>query len=356
MTTQVLRPIQAAVLVVAFGWSLLGLSGVAAANHGSPIDALMCGTVITGNTTLTHSVGPCEGDGLIIGANGITLDLGGHTIHGLPQVPQTNLQGGTGAGVLVDDRTKVTIKNGVIKEFDGGVAIRGGGENEVTGITVKDNVGSRVSNWGEGIGLWESNRNTIVGNTVLRNGPYAGIGLYGDLQANGSDDNIVENNAVSDDQVALADQQIGIRVEPYSSDNTISNNTVSGSTLDGIALFFGAQRNTVTDNEVTNNDRDGIRLWWRPYGAANPPRPDQGATNTMVDGNIACGNGQHGVWVGSVDNTISNNTVGKNSPGVVCPANATDVADKTSQPPCANTWTANYYATSDGNPCIGPSL
>lgn len=373
VTTRSARPIQVAILILALSASLLGMSGVAAANHNNPLDVLMCGTVITTSTTLTHSVGPCTGDGLIIGADNITLDLNGHTIHGIPQLPQADGLLGGGAGVLIQDRTGVTVTGGplnasnepvgTIEHFDGGVVIVGGGSHTVSDLNIRDNVGAPqgLSAWGEGVGLWQSNDNTIKGNTVSRNGPWAGIGLYGDLQANGSDNNTVENNTVTDDGLVLANQQIGIRVEPYSSHNTIHNNTVSGSTLDGIALFLGAEHNTLTDNVVTNNDRDGIHLWWRSQGAANPPVPEDGATNTTVEGNTVCDNGRDGLWVGSTDNTISDNTVGKNSPGVTCGVNGTsgtgvDVADYTDPSPCWNAWSANYYTTSNGHPCIAPSL
>src|SRR5215210_9323889 len=47
-----------------------------------------CGSLITTDTTLDSDVGPCVGDGLIVAADDITLDLGGHTVSGT----------GTGAG------------------------------------------------------------------------------------------------------------------------------------------------------------------------------------------------------------------------------------------------------------------
>ena len=43
-----------------------------------------CGDVITQDTTLDSDLIDCPGDGVVIGASGITLDLAGHTIDGLP--------------------------------------------------------------------------------------------------------------------------------------------------------------------------------------------------------------------------------------------------------------------------------
>lgn len=41
-----------------------------------------CGKVITANTTLKDDIGPCPRNGLIVGADNITLDLGGHRLFG----------------------------------------------------------------------------------------------------------------------------------------------------------------------------------------------------------------------------------------------------------------------------------
>ena len=41
-----------------------------------------CGDVITQDTTLDSDLIDCPGDGLVIGADGVTLDLGGHTVDG----------------------------------------------------------------------------------------------------------------------------------------------------------------------------------------------------------------------------------------------------------------------------------
>ncbi|HVL98011.1 MAG TPA: carboxypeptidase regulatory-like domain-containing protein, partial [Egibacteraceae bacterium] len=78
-------------------------------------DPLRCGDVITEDTTLEADLGPCPDNGLIVGADNVTLDLGGHTIFGTDAV-------GDGAGVLIDNRTGVTVRNGTIRGFDGGVA------------------------------------------------------------------------------------------------------------------------------------------------------------------------------------------------------------------------------------------
>src|SRR5437868_5489743 len=50
------------------------LAGPAFATH------VTCGQVITKSTTLDSDLTNCPGDGVVIGANNLTLDLNGHTI------------------------------------------------------------------------------------------------------------------------------------------------------------------------------------------------------------------------------------------------------------------------------------
>jgi hypothetical protein len=63
-----------------------------------------CGDVITHDTKLDSDL-TCPGDGLVIGADGITLDLGGHTLTGTGQDTK---------GVSNPGYDGVTIENGVV--------------------------------------------------------------------------------------------------------------------------------------------------------------------------------------------------------------------------------------------------
>ncbi len=69
-----------------------------------------CGATITADTTLHHDLLDCPGNGIVIGADHITLDLNGHTVDGA----------GSGAALvrLVRHVTRAVLRN---------VAIRGPG-------------------------------------------------------------------------------------------------------------------------------------------------------------------------------------------------------------------------------------
>ena len=57
-------------------WPALAWAPPASASH------VNCGDVITQDTTLDSDLLNCPGDGLVIGADGVTVDLAGHTIDG----------------------------------------------------------------------------------------------------------------------------------------------------------------------------------------------------------------------------------------------------------------------------------
>ena len=62
-----------------------------------------CGDTITRSVTLRHDLTNCPADGLIIGADHVTLDLAGHTIDGDAVI------GGDDTGVRLDGRRHVTV-------------------------------------------------------------------------------------------------------------------------------------------------------------------------------------------------------------------------------------------------------
>ena len=65
-----------AILALAFAGGLAFGAGQASANHVS------CGDEITADTTLDSDLVNCENNGIVIGADDITLDLNGHRIDG----------------------------------------------------------------------------------------------------------------------------------------------------------------------------------------------------------------------------------------------------------------------------------
>jgi hypothetical protein len=100
-------------LGMAFAVAATVLAGLDASTVGAQPVAAGCGSVITEDTRLTRDLKDCT-NGLGVAGNGITLDLGGHTISGIG-----TSDGGT-VGVEVTGQG-VTVKNGVITGFGTGV-------------------------------------------------------------------------------------------------------------------------------------------------------------------------------------------------------------------------------------------
>lgn len=330
-------------------------SGVAAPTASA--SHVGCGDTITQSTTLHEDIGPCPSHGIIIGAHGITLDLNGHTIFGL-EGPLD------GIGVYILDRMGATVKNGTVKLFDIGVAIEGGAGNTVQGIVARENFGqSGVSRGGDGIAILSSSRNRIIGNEVIDNGPFSGIGIYSRVDGDHnratsgpSTDNVIAGNQVLDNTrprtpPASNTDNDGIRMENDGRRNQILDNVVTGNGLDGIAVFADnfdhvirgntvsdngffrvsarrgsgiivfnrSQRITIDGNTVTNNADNGIAL--RPPLSFAP-----GATDNVVRGNHAVGN----VALPTIPHPIF--------------GPAFDLDDR--NPDCDdNTWLANTYGT-----------
>jgi len=202
-----------AIALVASTTGLAGLAltgGTASATHNSP----PC-LVVTADTTLSGDVGPCDGHGIVVRADNVTLDLNGHTVTGTKRAMEQ-------VGILLAGVSGVTVKNGTVTGFDAGVSIEGGGNNTVTGMDVHGNVNDMIEpidprsiqrsfpptdeqrhqlslvecDYGDGITTFDSSDNLIEGNTVTGNGPYGGITLVND-----SNSNVVRNNHVADNDL-----------------------------------------------------------------------------------------------------------------------------------------------------------
>lgn len=318
--------------------SLTALVGPAAASH------VGCGDVITQNTTLDTDVGPCDGTGLVIGADGITLDLGGHRVFGTAEP-------GEGAGILIEDRENVRVANGTVQLFDAGVAILGGGSNRVGKVQALDNVGSGATDFGDGIAVSDSVDNLILQNVVRGNGIYSGIGIFGaGSTGNVIDRNLVEGNAILSSPTG-PQQDDGIRLEPNTSFNVVTNNRVYDNGLDGIAIFFNSTDNVVRRNDIRRNGAHD-QVHRQGDGIAVFNRGDR----NLIEDNRVFDNGANGIFLrgpltlptvtipGATDNDVLNNFTGNNGPIPGPGGFRYDLRDN--NPDCDNNnWFGNTYLT-----------
>jgi nitrous oxidase accessory protein NosD len=99
-----------------------------------------CGQEITEDTTLVADLACAGGPALIVTADDVILDLGGHTVAG-------DANSGVDApGILLRGVRGATVRNGTVQHFACGVAIDGGARNLVQNVTAQDNVGVQSGN------------------------------------------------------------------------------------------------------------------------------------------------------------------------------------------------------------------
>lgn len=135
---------------------------------------LECGDTITTDTTLTSDLLNCPGDGIIIGADGITLDGAGHKIIG----------SGSGIGIVLNGHNDVTIKNLIVMDFETGISIQDGVGNEVTVNYLTDN--------DVGLSLVSATDTTVTNNVITNNA--LGVSVDGASVNNGIFLNLLIDN------------------------------------------------------------------------------------------------------------------------------------------------------------------
>ena len=335
MTRVLLRLLVVGALVGAVGGT--ALAGTAGATH------IGCGAVITQDTRLDSDVGPCAGPGLIIGADGVTLDLGGYRVFGDGD--------GDGPGILVEDRQGVVVTKGQVQFFGSGVAIVGGSGNTVSKVEASENIGEFRGDFGEGFLIDDSSNNVLSKNVARHNGPYAGITLLGGASFNTIDKNLVEFNNILSGPTG-PQQDDGIRLENFANNNIITKNGVYDNGLDGIALFADTFDNVVQKNDIRRNGAhdqahrqgDGIAVFNRSSGNLIEKNDvfDNGANGIFLRGPIQRPNGT--VIPGATNNEVLNNRTGNNGPIPGPGGFRYDLRDN--NPGCdANRWFGNTYLT-----------
>jgi len=221
------------ICAVGVGFLVAGVGGAAAA----PVS---CGTVITTNTKLQNDLVDCPGDGIVIGADNITLDLGGHTIDGLGSAAPFGSDGIDNTGGY----DNVVIEDGTVTEFQQGLELVGTTGNVVRGLSVSRNISDAF--FVDGFAALDSNANRIVGNRVFGNG--------GGIDLRGSTGNVIRGNA------ATGNGGPGIGLTFASRNNSVAENVLSANEGQGIFILDVADGNEVTRNLIVDNGLTGVAI------------------------------------------------------------------------------------------------
>src|SRR5215208_6635028 len=363
MPAELRRYTAPATLISAAVMVALAVVGATAVGDGrARASQVICGDRITADTTLEQDLVNCPYHGIVIAADGITLDLNGHLVDG----------DGTAAadcdqrkepcdfGVFNDGHDGVTVMNGSVREFAVGVLFgtltgrardnrvlgvsatrnqfaglgifsqvrglvrnssgNGSLDREGSGLNLGDSHNVRIVNNSfrhnahNGIRTAESNRNVIQGNLTSRNG------LFG-IELEMADRNLVRRNrSVRDGAVGIyvapgnrnviarnrvshvrrGDEE-GIGIEVDGGDhNVIARNSVRGSRHTGISVGFDVVvGNVVRRNHIRGAGEDGVHI-------------DDKARRTLVEGNHAFGAKDDGLDVNNSTTTLTRNEARRN--------------------------------------------
>ena len=349
--------------------SLIWAMTLAVAPTAAGASTALCGSTITVNTTLTEDVGPCDNYGIELGANNITLNLNGHTVFGTPNV-------GDGAGIVAQGRTGVTIRGGTVSNFDAGIALISTNNSLITQMAIKDNVGENSdvasTEFGDGIFITGTNsagsaNNRVIQNDIQRNGPYDGVGLFGNVDDNTVQGNNIQANNLFDQRAGhgspenLIQEDDGIRLETFNTNsgtvhhspdrNIVTTNTIQNNGLDGIAVFAFAADNQLLNNAIQHNGfegnvraGDGIHIFDR-------------SLRTIVTGNRITLNARNGIRIDQSSIPIAarlSRNIAVNNAQHTLGDPSFDLVDNNASPPCdSNVWTQNTHGTeSDPGNCI----
>src|SRR5919202_1388351 len=105
--------------------------------------AVACGLEVKANITLDGDLHCSSGPALIVTADNVTVDLGGHTISGSGDGTATS------PGILLRNVKGVTVQKGTIEHFGAGIAIQGGANNVIQNLPLQDNVGDTAGDYGD---------------------------------------------------------------------------------------------------------------------------------------------------------------------------------------------------------------
>ena len=332
----------------------LGILGVAVGLYvlaAAPANAaLECGDAVTKDRKLKADL-DCglNESGLLITANGVDLDLNGHTITGNGDFDTD--------GILVENRERVRVHGGTIRNFDHGVSARitddltvedtklkgALGESvrleAVTNSVIRDNellenqasshvfvfnaasenitvARNRMTEGGIDFDAGDNFRatgNTIIdakgeaifleeiGQTVIRGNTVDGGEQYG-VEVDGAEETRIEANEINGTDFS------GILIHPGAVSISIDDNKVTQASINGITVESGSSAIKVRGNRANNNDNHGI-----------------GVTDgdTLIKNNIANGNGERGI-ISTSSNGSGNKAKNNGDPLQCTPASLCD--------------------------------
>lgn len=263
---------------------LLKVASIMSFFSTAQVMALACGDFISSDTTLTADLLNCPGNGLIITASYVTLDLNGHTIDG----------SGSGNGIsIASGLYKVNIVGGgTVKDFYNGVVVNDGTKHKLSDIRI----------WDTQNGLYALNMSKSMVEELDIFGGINGIRLHGLSE---------DNELISNDVTAVTGEAIAISEGAY---NHLKGNYLLDNQT-GLAIVAGV-KNIVQRNHMIGNT-NGILI-----SPGFPSPLGDALKNTIYENKIY--NNHTGIWLNSyssprfvMENIIEKNAIFGGSQGLL---------------------------------------
>lgn len=232
--------------------------------------AYRCGDEVYKSCTFTGNMECPTGHGLII-STGVVIDGDGYVIGR-----------DTTSCACLDEANPANVDCGILNI----------GHDDVTIQNLK------IMGFCNGIGLNDVEGNKIVNNCdIWKNGNGHGIHMANVQHSTISNNDIHDNTGVG---ALCSDGGNGIFMYRCSH-NDITGNTIHNNRKGGICMKASSKSNSITDNPVVSeNGEGGIILRCKS------------SDNNMIERNIVSGNYGDGIYIGSNDNIIRDNTVENN--------------------------------------------
>jgi hypothetical protein len=216
-----------------------------------------CGTTVYSDVTLKFDLSCVNVSGVIVGAEGITIDLNGHKLTG---DRTSNRYGIENTGSFFD----VTVKNGTLSNFDLGIYVDGGDPTYgfTNGMTVRDV--AAVNNTNSGIWIFGAFAR-VISSEVSSNDGGAGIEIYGDtakVEFSNVFDNGFSGIFIDGDYARVASSRIkrngqdGVFIRGALP--VVTSSIASFNARDGIYIEGGAAR--VRASKASRNGNDGVEV------------------------------------------------------------------------------------------------
>jgi parallel beta-helix repeat protein len=202
-------------------------------SKNNPTAIASCGQLITRDVILSKDI-ECPGIGMIVGADGITINLNNHKLSLVNNTDTSRIPEVEEIGILVPDQKNITIRGpGIISGFDKAIEFAGSGRGYALDLKLTDN--------NIGLSLKASDGITIYRSFIEQNT----IGIV----SQSSKDALIISNQLSqntNEGIVLMDSNYFI----------IGANSLIGNGNIGIFLDVSSFNNTISSNNVLNHGVD----------------------------------------------------------------------------------------------------